>query len=101
MTGKITHKEKDIKIIHKISVDSCIADEIEKLNNENCISTLSSCCGHGNVGYIIVSGNDIEEMIKLGYKTTTFKYFDNDIIGDYEIVLCAFKPKSKCDCIEK
>lgn len=101
MTGKITHKEKDITIAHKISVDSCIADEIEKLNNEDNIFTLSSCCGHGNAGYIIVCGSEIQEMLKLGYEVTTIKYLDNDIVADDRIVMCAFKPKSECRCFEK
>lgn len=52
LTRKIRHIETDITIFHNISVDSCIADEIETLNNIGNIFTLSSCCGHGNVGYI-------------------------------------------------
>lgn len=100
MTG-VTHKEKDITIKHNISVDSCISDEIEKLNNDNNIFTLSSCCGHGHAGYIIVCGNDIQEMFKLEYETTTLKYLDNDIVVDDRVVLCAFKPKSECTCSEK
>jgi hypothetical protein len=99
MTEKFAYKEKDILITHKISVDFCIADEIKKLNNENCISTLSSCCGHGDAGYIIVGGSDIEEMLKLGYKMTTAKYLDNDIMINDRIVTCAFKPLSICKCI--
>lgn len=101
MTGKVVHKERDITITHDISVDSCIADEIEKLNNENNIFTLSSCCGHGNAGYIIVCGNDIQEMFDLGYEVTTIKYLDNDIVTDDRVVLCAFVPKSECNCCEK
>lgn len=99
MTEKISHKEKDITVTHEISVDSCIADEIERLNNENKIFTLSSCCGHGSVGYIIVCGSEIQEMFKLGYEMTTIKYLDNDIVADDKVVMCAFKPKSKCECI--
>lgn len=98
MTGKIAHKEKGIRIAHEISVDSCIADEIERLNNKNGIFTLSSCCGHGNAGYIIVCGSEIKEMLKLGYEVTTIKYLDNDIVEDDRVVMCAFKPKSKCGC---
>ncbi len=102
MTGKVTHKERDITLVHNISVDDCIADEIEKLNNVHGIFTLSSCCGHGNVGYIIVAGSDMERMISLGYNTMALKYLDNDaeIEGD-RIVMMAFKPKSECKCVEK
>ena len=99
---EIIHKETNITIVHKIDVDSCIADEILKLNNEYDIFTLSSCCGHGETGYIIVAGSEIDRMIKLGYEMTVLKYIDNDIILDKDrVVLCGFKPKSKCLCNEK
>jgi len=102
LTGRIIHKEKDITLVHKISVDDCIADEIEKLNNIHGIFTLSSCCGHGNAGYIIVAGSDMHVMVELGYNNIALKYLDNDteIEGD-RIVMMAFKPKSKCKCVEK
>jgi tRNA(Phe) wybutosine-synthesizing methylase Tyw3 len=100
LTGKIvSHKETDITIVHHISVDECIANEIEKLNNDNDIFTLSSCCGHGEVGYIIVAGSDIQEMVKLGYQTIALKYLDNEIeLEKDRIVLCGFRPKSVCRC---
>jgi hypothetical protein len=101
MTGNAVHKEKGITITHDISVDLCIADEIEKLNNENNIFTLSSCCGHGHTGYIVVCGGDIQKMIELGYDMTTLKYLDNDIVADDRTVVCAFKPKSECIYCEK
>ena len=101
MTGKVTHKEADITVTHKISVDACIANEIEKLNNIDDIFTLSSCCGHGQAGYIIVAGSDIQQMIKLGYEITAMKYLDSDAIADDRIVVCAFKSKSKCNCNNK
>lgn len=99
MTTEVEHKETDVTVTHKISVDSCIADEINRLNNEHNIFTLSSCCGHGEyAGYIIVTGDDIKKMIKLRYKMTTAKYWDNDIgIGD-RIVTCTFRSQSKCNC---
>lgn len=102
MTEKTTHKETTITIVHEIDIDSCIADEIEKLNNIDDIFTLSSCCGHGiNVGYIIVAGSEIEKMVSLGYETTALKYLDNEIEFDKDrVVLCAFKPKSECICYE-
>ena len=100
MTEKVAHKETDITIAHNISVDSCIADEIKKLNNENCIFTLSSCCGHGHAGYIIVCGSEIQEMLKLGYEMTAMRYLDNDIVTDDKVVMCAFKPQSMCYCVE-
>lgn len=96
---ELTHKEIDITICHKISVDSCMAEEILKLNNVDKIFTLSSCCGHGDAGYIIVAGSDIQKMASLGYDTIALKYLDNDaeIEGD-KIVMCAFKPRSECKC---
>lgn len=101
MTVKVTHKEKYITLVHKISVDECIADEIEKLNNMYDIYTLSSCCGHGNIGYIIVAGSDMHVMIELGYSNIALNYLDNDTeIEGYRIVMMAFKPKSQCRCVE-
>lgn len=95
-------REANITIVHNIDVDSCIADEIEKLNNIDNIFTLSSCCGHGYTGYIVVAGSEIEKMTRLGYEMTTLKYLDNEIDIDKErIVLCAFKPKSECTCREQ
>lgn len=103
MAGKITHREKNITIIHNIDVDACIADEIERLNNKNNIFTLSSCCGHGlEAGYIIVAGSEIENMMRLGYDTIALKYLDNEVdLEKDRIVICAFRPKSKCICYEK
>ena len=102
MTGKIIHKEKDVTLVHKVSIDDCIADEIEKLNNIDDVFTLSPCCGHGDTPYIIVAGSDIQKMMDLGYNTIALKYLDNDseIEGD-RIVMMAFRPKSWCRCIEK
>lgn len=96
-------KEKVIKIAHNVSVDYCIAEEIKRLNDEHDIFTLSSCCGHGNgvSGYIIVSGDDINKMLKLEYEITNIKYFDNDIVTSDKLVLCAFKPKSRCECVRR
>ncbi len=97
---ELSHKETDITVCHKISVDSCIAEEILKLNNIDKIFTLSSCCGHGDTGYIIVAGSDIEKMTKLGYEVTGLKYLDNDIeLGKDRVVLCSFKPRSECKCL--
>ena len=98
MTEKVLHNGTNIRITHDISVDSCIADEIEKLNNEYDILTLSSCCGHGDAGYIIVSGSDIQKMMGLGYKITSAKYLDNDITDVDRVVTCSFKPISICKC---
>ncbi len=91
------HKETGITITHNIAVDGCIADEIKKLNNEEDITTLSSCCGHGESGYIIVMDKDIQKMVSIGYELTSMKYLDYDILGD-RVTICAFKPKSKCFC---
>ena len=98
MTEKVFHNDKNIRIMHNISVDSCISDEIEKLNNEHDVLTLSSCCGHGDAGYIIVSGNDIQKMIGLGYEVTAAKYLDNDITDIDRVVTCSFRPISVCKC---
>lgn len=102
MIETLVHKEKSITLVHEIDVDSCIADEILKLNNVDHIFTLSSCCGHGESGYIIVTGSEINKMIKLGYEMTVLRHMDNDIeLGKDRIALCGFKPKSECKCYEQ
>ena len=98
MKEKVLHNETSIKITHSISVDSCISEEIEKLNNEHDVFTLSSCCGHGDAGYIIVPSNDIQKMINLGYGMTTSRYLDNDITTIDKMITCSFKPMSACKC---
>lgn len=91
-----------IAVHHKISVDICIAEEIEKLNNDHNIFTLSSSCGHDKEsGSIIVAGSDIQEMIDLGYDIINIKYLSDDIGTDNKIVMCGFEPKSKCKLIRQ
>ncbi len=102
MTEKTVPKEKNVILVHEIDIDSCIADEIIELNNIHHVFTLSSCCGHGKGGYIIVAGTEIDKMADLGYEMTTLKYLDSDIdLGKDRITLCSFKPKSECKCAQE
>ena len=71
-----------------ISVDDCLADEIEGLWGVG-VRTTGCCCGHGKTsGSIGVEKVDIPTMIKLGYKPLNGK-------------VDMFSPKSKCTCEEK
>lgn len=96
--------EKEISITHTITVDSCIADEIEKLNNINKIYTEYSCCGHGDSGFIIVRSEDADKMCELGYEPIggqhKIVYGATDTTAAYVRIQCNFKPKSVCGCIE-
>lgn len=71
-----------------ISVDDCLADEIEGLWGVG-VRTTGCCCGHGKTsGSIGVEKVDIPTMIKLGYKPLNGK-------------VDMFFPKSKCTCREE
>jgi tRNA(Phe) wybutosine-synthesizing methylase Tyw3 len=105
---------------HKVRVDSCLADELEQLNNNHGIVTTYSCCGHGDIdaAYILVRSYDVSKMLKLGYKKTNYPcariytdIYDDAWIGRfwyhghqviYHIDLRVdFIPKSRCRCRRK
>lgn len=110
-----------VKVINQqnsncVKVDSCIADEIQFLN-DNGIVTLGCCCGHGHAGQIVEWENDfgkwkgyvdpphalidqssVNSVIKLGYRPFPYYYADGEQKGVWRIFL-----KSGCitiqDCI--
>ena len=111
-------KTKTVEIIHKIDVDICIADEIERLNNVHGIFTLACCCGHGfeEDAFIVVVDNaykdiddlldvSINRMCKLGYEIRDSYTYDaytlnkNNKLKLTKKKYISFKPKSKCKCI--
>ncbi|MFC0525796.1 hypothetical protein ACFFGV_19645 [Pontibacillus salicampi] len=53
---------KEVKVINPnqknniVSVDACISEEVQKLNNQGII-TLGCCCGHGEAGKLEVIEN--------------------------------------------
>lgn len=62
---------------HKVYVDSCIADEIQMLN-DNKVITLNSCCGHyKGEPQCLVAQESVNKCKELGYKPK--KYKDTDI----------------------
>ncbi len=113
----MTFKTRTIEIKHKIDVDICLADEIEKLNNVHGIVTLACCCGHGfdEDALIVVVDNaykdidnfhdvSINRMRKLGYEIKDFYTYDaytlnkNNKLKPTKKKYISFKPKSKCKC---
>lgn len=55
------------KLKERVTVDECLADEIENLW-DNGIKTTGCCCGHGRLlGYISVTEDSIPMMKKMGY----------------------------------
>jgi hypothetical protein len=67
---------------HEISVDSCIADEVQMLN-DNGVITLGCCCGHfKGEPNCLIDPESIEKCKELGYKPE--KYKDTNI---YQIKL--------------
>lgn len=74
---------------YDVSLDSCIADEIVRLNSEG-VYTVNSCCGHGEsppVALITANHGSLGRAYELGYEP---KQFDGLI---YQIKL-----KSRCIC---
>ena len=53
---------------HEISVDSCMAPFVQKLNNDGVV-TLQCCCGHGKYeAEIWIAEGSIKKAKSLGYK---------------------------------
>ncbi|MFD2637705.1 hypothetical protein [Piscibacillus salipiscarius] len=102
---------KKVKVINPdqtnniVNVDACIADEIQKLNNQGVI-TLGCCCGHGKAGQIVeyenkfgkwkthhdppitlIKEKSVELAINLGYKPYPYFYADGENGGVWQMQL--------------
>ncbi len=65
---KIHYNNSDRDLRQTVSVDSCMAEEIQYLWSQG-IRTTGCCCGHNWMcGYIGVYFEDIPKMKALGYK---------------------------------
>lgn len=100
-----------------VTVDACIADEIQELNNQGII-TLGACCGHGRAGEIIewtndfgiwksyqsppnvlIHANSVEKAKLLGYRPFPYYYADGKKYDVWQMYLntgCL----TKKDCME-
>ena len=91
----IETRDARVNIIREIPTDICIAKEIEYLNNIHNINTISSCCGHGNSGHIVVHISDAYCMRdQLGYIPQI------NFEKDENMKTVSFDPKSACTCVE-
>ena len=81
---------RTITVTHQIEVDTCIAEEVHRLNNEHRVTTVNSCCGHGDprMAYITVRPEDMERMFLLEYERLPTIF----------IMQHTFRPKSECTC---
>lgn len=89
----------------QIPVDSCIAEEIQYLNNKGVV-TLGCCCGHGLAGQIaewennfgkwlgrheaphaLINEASIELTESLGYRPFKYYYADGSHTGVYQMYL--------------
>ena len=69
-----------------VSVDGCLVEEINRLNN-NGIKTIGCCCGHGKAqGYIQVSPEFVQAMLTGGYEQLPLDKYGNG--------LWCFRPKA-------
>ena len=60
---------------HKVYVDSCIAEEIQMLN-DNGVITLNSCCGHGKGNQIVCSRRKCFKVFRISYEPKRYKHTD-------------------------
>lgn len=68
------------------SVDKCLIEEIDSLNDIG-INTIGCCCGHAKSrGYIQVTPSHCDKMIELGYEQLSLDEYGN---GEW-----CFKPKT-------
>ena len=88
-----------------VPVDSCIAAEVQKLNDAG-ILTLSCCCGHGKAGqieewengfgkwksrgeapHILIEEQSIQEAKDMGYRPFPYYYADGEFNGVWQMHL--------------
>lgn len=88
-----------------IPVDSCIAEEIQSLNDQG-IVTLGCCCGHGRAGepvewengfgkwqgevappHVLINEASVESATQLGYRPFKYYYADGEHTGVYQMYL--------------
>lgn len=86
---------KDVKVIQPdrnnqvVKVDSCIAEQVKRLNEAGVV-TIGSCCGHGGSDqypHILIDGSSVTRAEKLGYRPTEYFHGKDDFRGVYEITL--------------
>lgn len=101
---------KEVKIINKqnkkvVAVDSCIAAEIQDLNDKGII-TLGCCCGHGQAGmpvewengfgmwkgyidppHTLISEESVSLAKSIGYQAQPYYYADGESYGVWKIYL--------------
>lgn len=82
---------------NSVLVDSCIAYEIQQLNDMG-VKTLGCCCGHGNaLPQCLIDATSISKCINLGYKIQEYSN-EHSNRGIYQIVL---KSNLKKECKKK
>lgn len=58
---------------HEVNVDSCIAEELQELNDKG-VLTLNSCCGHSKTGKgdCLIDIRSTDLCSKLGYEVVEY-----------------------------
>lgn len=89
----------------EVFVDSCIAEEIQHLNNQG-IVTISSCCGHGKAGqiveyqnglgkwkeyenppHVLINNDSVKKAKVLGYTPFPYFYANGISNGTWQMIL--------------
>lgn len=85
---------KRVKVIQQrlnqeVLVDSCIAGEIEMLNQAGVV-TVGSCCGHGHPDefpHALIDQQSVKLVQELNYQPEPYFHGTNDFRGLYKIRL--------------
>lgn len=73
----------------RVPIDSCIASEVQYLNNMGVV-TLGSCCGHGvddHPPHVLIENDSVNLIEQLGYFPTPYIYANGDFNGTHQVSL--------------
>lgn len=87
-----------VTITRRVAVDACIAEEVERLNEQG-VRTESSCCGHGKPDVpatIAIRAADKTRARELGYEPFYPKSTEQGV-DPKQVGIAAIVPKSACE----
>lgn len=83
---------------HPKGVDACIADYVQRMNEQGIVTT-GCCCGHGkSPAWVTVDIGSLIQMLQLGYSNcelTLEKFLDENHRPFHELRLTHYIPKDR------
>lgn len=68
---------------HPVAVDACIADYVQRMNDQGVI-TVGCCCGHGKGRpVVLVAAESVPLLAQLGYEHHPFEAGREDVVEHY------------------